>query len=285
VLSPGGVEVYPAVYGAEPLMPTDFQGMYGATEYVVEEQSSASFFPPALVVVGLALAGYTYGRASSQSAEELAPVEDYDPSALELAGALPADVAMLGIQGSESRREVLAKASAALASLAAVQSASAKAGQFSKLEIFSVVGAPGISSPYQAGGPKAGKDATFGYAKSDGPMLATGYEKDVTREKAALDVSKKIIRDQGKNIESKTWWLVRDNLRGQAYNMKANMRAINNVLDGAAKVSAVKAYDKFWSEINSLDLACVKKEQALAQKEYQDVLDALKKYEDTIASA
>merc|ERR1712224_863784 len=104
------------------------------------------------------------------------------------------------------------------------QSASAKAGQFSKIEVFSIVGQPG--------GPKAGKDATFGFAKSDGEFVANGYEKDVSREKAAYVVSTKIIQSQGPNIDSKTWWLVRDNLRGQAYNMKANMRAINSVLDG-----------------------------------------------------
>ena len=80
--------------------------------------------------------------------------------------------------------------------LSAVQSASAKAGQFSKLDIFSVVGEPAISSPYQPGGPKAGPDATFGYAKSDGPILAAGYENDVTREKAAFEVSAKIISAQ-----------------------------------------------------------------------------------------
>ena len=61
---------------------------------------------------------------------------------------------------------------------------------------------------------------------------------DVTREKAALEVSKQIVRAQGPNIDSKTWWLVRDNLRGQAYTMKANMRAINAVLDPAGKVAA-----------------------------------------------
>merc|ERR1719155_349412 len=102
--------------------------------------------------------------------------------------------APLMAEGMASRRELFAKAGAALAGMSAVQAASAKAGQFSKIEVFSVVGTPGISSPYQPGGPKAGADATFGYAKSEGPMLATGYEADVTREKAALDVSKKIVR-------------------------------------------------------------------------------------------
>merc|ERR1719171_51432 len=187
------------------------------------------------------------------------------------------------LEEASSRRALFAKAGAALFSLSAAQSASAKAGQFSKQDIFSVVGVPAISSPYQPGGPKAGKDATFGYAKSDGPILATGYEQDITREKAALEVSKKIVRAQQKNIDTKTWWLVRDNLRGQAYNMKANMRAINDVLEPKAKVAATKAYEKFWGEINQLDLACTKKEYDLAKKEYGDVLDALKKYEETIA--
>ena len=49
-----------------------------------------------------------------------------------------------------------------------MQSASAKAGQFSKLDIFSVVGEPAISSPYQPGGPKAGADATFELAAVSG---------------------------------------------------------------------------------------------------------------------
>merc|ERR1719502_1373909 len=181
-----------------------------------------------------------------------------------------------------SRRELFAKAGAALAGMSAVQAASAKAGQFSKIEVFSVVGTPGISSPYQPGGPKAGADATYGYAKSEGPKLATGYEADVEREKAAFVVSSKIINAQGPNIDSKTWWLVRDNLRGQAYNMKANMKAINAVLPADQKAKATKAYGTFWKEIDALDLACKKKELALAQKEYSDVLAALKAYQDLI---
>merc|ERR1719230_456840 len=178
------------------------------------------------------------------------------------------------------RREVLSRAGALLAGFSAVEGASAKAGQFSKLDIFSVVGEPAISSPYQPGGPKAGADATYGYAKSDGPILAAGYESDVTREKAAFDISAKIVSSQGPNIESKTWWLARDNLRGQAYNMKANMQALNKVAKDPAASS--KAYTKFWSEINALDLACTKKELDLAKKEYSDVLAALAEYKKTI---
>ena len=44
------------------------------------------------------------------------------------------------------------------------------------------------------------------------------------------------------------------------------------------KAACDKAYKKFWSEVESLDLACKKKELALAQKEYADVLAALEVY-------
>ena len=105
----------------------------------------------------------------------------------------------------------------------------------------------------------------------------------MTREKAAFEVSSKIVRAQGPALEKKTWWLVRDNLRGQAYNMKANMIAINKVLPADKKGKADKAYSKFWNEINQLDLACVKKEFDLAKKEYEEVLEALTAYDATIA--
>merc|ERR1719326_2346327 len=264
--------VYPAAavreagsFAAAPLTQADFV-VYGAQASSAPEESSAALLVPALVVAGVALAGYSLGRTSFLSEET--PVEEYDPSALELAGPCPADVAMLGVQGAESRREFFAKAGAALASVAVVESASAKAGQFTKLSIFDIAGEPAISSPYAAGGPVAGQitsglesqSATYGFAKSDGPILADGYAKDITREKAALEVSKTIVRAQQKNIDTKTWWLVRDNLRGQAYK-------------------------DFWKEIDQLDLACKTKELALAQKEYQDVLAALKKYEETVSSA
>jgi len=133
-----------------------------------------------------------------------------------------------------------------------------------------------ISSPYQPGGPKAGKDATYGYAKSDGPMLADGYENDVGREKAAFLESAKRIKSLGPKIESKTWWFVRDELRIQAYTMRSSMIAMNKV--NSNKATCDKAYKKFWSEIESFDLACKKKELALATKEYDDVLAALENY-------
>jgi len=172
-----------------------------------------------------------------------------------------------------SRRQLFARAgAAALAGSAMVQGASAKAGQFGKVDIFGYA----MSSPFQPGGPKSGADATYGYAKTDGPILAADYQADITREKASFDKSVTVIKGQSANIDSKTWWLVRDNLRGQAYTMKANMRALNGV--NANKAAADKAYAKFWSEINALDLACQKKELALAQKEYADVLAALDAY-------
>merc|ERR1719230_1189241 len=160
------------------------------------------------------------------------------------------------------RREVLSRAGALLAGFSAVQGASAKAGQFSKLDIFSVVGEPAISSPYQPGGPKAGADATFGYAKSDGPILATGYEQDVTREKASFLESSKRISSLQPKIDSKTWWFIRDELRIQAYQMRSSMLALNKVLDESKKVEATKAYKQYWSEVEQFDLACSKKEPA-----------------------
>jgi len=184
------------------------------------------------------------------------------------------------LQEPSTRRDLFARAGAAVFGLSAAQSASAKAGQFSKLSIFDIGTTPGLSSPYQPGGPATGAEATYGFKKSAGPKLADGYEADVTREKAAFDVSVKIVTSQGPNIESKTWWLVRDNLRGQAYNMKANMLAINKQLTD--KKAADAAYKKFWKEIDALDLACKKKELALAQKEYSDVLAALKEYQALI---
>merc|ERR1712216_1102426 len=104
------------------------------------------------------------------------------------------------------------------------------------------------------------------------------------RERAAFEVSAKIVRSQGDNVDSKTWWLLRDNLRGQAYNMKANMLAINKVVPEDKQEPAAKACKKFWKEINALDLACVKKEADLAKKEFADVLAALESYESVIAN-
>merc|ERR1740129_1173531 len=179
-----------------------------------------------------------------------------------------------GKQQATDRRGALQ--AAALAAAAAVpMAANAKAGQFSKLDVFSIAGQPAISSPYQPGGPRSGKDATYGYKKSDGPIIAAGYESDVTREKKAFEVSKNIVNSQGPNIERKRWWLVRDNFRGQAYNMKANMQAINEVLPADKKKDATKAFNKFWAGVNRLDLALTKKEPELARKEYDDVEAAL----------
>jgi len=207
----------------------------------------------------------------------LAPVA-FAPQAVVSRAAVRCDAPVMS-EAAPSRRELFAKAGAAAAAFAAVQGASAKAGQFSKLSVFDLVGQPAISSPFQAGGPKAGPDATFGYAKSDGPILSTGYAEDVSRELKDYKVSSAIVKAQANNIEKKTWWLVRDNFRGQAYNMKSNMLSINKVLEGDKKAAAGKAYSKFWSEVNQLDLAVSKKELELAKKEYEDCMGALAEYE------
>jgi len=209
----------------------------------------------------------------------------YVPAVMPTRAAVRCDTPLMSEEMS-SRRQLFTRAGAAVFALGAVQSASAKAGQFSKLSVFDIIGEPALSSPFQAGGPQGtGPGTTFGYKKSDGPVLALengGYKADVAREKAAFEVSAKIVKSQAKNIDSKTWWLVKDNLRGQAYNMKANMLAINGVLPAEKKAAAAKAYSKFWSEINQFDLACTKKEYDLAKKEYADVLAALDAYTATL---
>jgi len=171
------------------------------------------------------------------------------------------------------RRQVFARAGAMLAGAALAQSANAKAGQFGKIGVF---GMEDLSSPFQPGGPKSGADATYGYAKSDGPILATGYEADVEREKTSFLESARRMKTLKPKIESKTWWFVRDELRVQAYTMRGSMIAMNKV--NPDKKAVDKAYKKYWSEVESFDLACKKKEQALAFKEYDDVLAALDAY-------
>ena len=209
--------------------------------------------------------------------------QSFVPPAVPARQAVRCDAPLMS-EEAPSRRELFARAGASLFAFSAVQGASAKAGQFSKISIFDVVGEASISSPFQNGGPQglkgtiANPETTYGYLKSDGPILSKGYDADVTREKAAYDISAKIVRGQAGNIDKKTWWLVRDNLRGQAYDMKANMLALNKVA-GDKKPAADKAYKKFWTEIDQLDLACVKKELDLAKKEYDEVLEALTAYE------
>jgi hypothetical protein len=167
-----------------------------------------------------------------------------------------------------SRREFLTRAGAAAVSLGATQAASAKAGQFGKIEIFGA----GASSPYATEGLASGDQATYGYKKS-GEYLAKGYQDDVAREKASFEKSVLIYKAQQPNIDSKTWWLARDNLRGQASVMKSNMLVIQDVSNN--KQEAKKTYDKFWRQINDLDFALKQKEQALSTANYKKALDTL----------
>ena len=178
---------------------------------------------------------------------------------------------------AQSRRNAIAAAFTSAATLATqtLKPANAKAGQFGKIGIF---GMEDISSPYVPGGPKAGPEATFGYAKSEGEFLAKGYESDVSREKAAFLESAKRIGSLQPKLDSKTWWFIRDELRIQAYVMRSSMRTLNGALADSSKPAAEKAYKTFWKEIEQFDLACRKKEPDLAQKEYGDVIAALKEY-------
>ena len=175
-------------------------------------------------------------------------------------------------QHATTRRAALGVAATTLAAAAAPLAASAKAGQLGKIGIFGT----GLSSPYQPGGPKAGPEATFGYAKSEGEFLANGYEQDVAREKAAFLESSRRIQALTPKLQSKTWWFIQSELRDQAYAMRSSMKALNKALPD--NTAATKAYAKFWKEVEQFDLACTKKDIDLANKEYTDVLDALKAY-------
>ena len=179
----------------------------------------------------------------------------------------------MSAEGDSTRRDLFAKAGAALLSFsAAVQGASAKAGQSGKIGIFDT----SISSPYQPQGiARTEAGSTYGW-KSNGEAAAAGYKADVAREKASFQESVKRISGLGPKIESKTWWFVRDELRIQAYTMRASMLAMNAV--NSDKKACESAYKTFWKEIESLDLACKKKEPALAAKEFGDVLAAMKAY-------
>lgn len=178
----------------------------------------------------------------------------------------------MSVEDIASRRQLFARAGAALLGGAMAQSASAKAGQFGKIGIF---GMEDISSPYQPGGPKSGPEATFGYQKSAGEFLAKGYESDTQREKRIFQASADKIKSLGPSVEKKVWWLVRDELRVQASEMRSSMLVLNK---NSNSDGVDKAYKVFWKEIESLDLACKKKEPALASKEFQDVLAALDAY-------
>lgn len=203
--------------------------------------------------------------------------------------ALPAQVARPAVRSEcpmmrvepNTRRELLARVGAALGAMSAVGGASAKKGEFGKVGIF---GMSDLSSPYVPGGPKGCSPeradscgATFGYA-ANGTPLAQGYQSDVGREKLAFEESARRISSLQPKIDSKTWWFVRDELRIQAYNMRSSMKALNGV--AADKAAAQKAYQKYWVEVEQFDLACNKKEAALANKKFADVLAALKAYRD-----
>jgi len=229
---------------------------------------------------GMALAGLmliavaAVGFPRHTNTESPPALRGHDKAVAGWSGAMPGitgqkERVQMSPEMSFSRRSIVAGAGAAAIGLASAESASAKAGQFGKQEIFGA----GISSPYQEGGPKSGPDATFGY-KSTGVKLATGYEDDVTREKAAFLVGEKILKAQAPGIESQTWWLVRANIRGaEAYNTKGNMMALNKVSKDPKLAKTL--YDKVWNEANQFDFALKKKEKALAIKEYSDFLAAL----------
>merc|ERR1712241_421782 len=82
-----------------------------------------------------------------------------------------------------NRRDFALSTAAAATGLAGLAT-NAKAGEFTKISFF---GSEAMSSPYVEGGAASGKEATFGFAKSNGTFLSEGWEKDVTREKKSFD--------------------------------------------------------------------------------------------------
>merc|ERR1712070_182717 len=74
-----------------------------------------------------------------------------------------------------------------------------------------------------------GPESTYGFAKSEGDILAADYKSDVAREKAAFLESSKRVSSLQPKLDSKTWWFVRDELRTQTYNMRSSMLALNGV--------------------------------------------------------
>lgn len=124
-----------------------------------------------------------------------------------------------------------------------------------------------------------GYTSTYGFAPT-GEILAKDFNKDVEREKGVFAKTSKLIVGLQGEIDTKTWWKVRDQLRGtDVYSMRSTMLALNNALPDEKKPEAAKLYKKFWQQVEALDLACVKKEQALATKKNADMIAALGAYQ------
>lgn len=172
-----------------------------------------------------------------------------------------------------NRRELFATAAAAVAAASAVQGASAKAGQFGKQEVFGFA----ASSPFQPEG--LDPNGTYGF-KTVGTKLATGYEQDVTLEKSLFTKSTDVIGTLQPLVDSKTWWKVRDNLRTNAYNLRGTMKAMNAVASNPAAATA--ASKKVIAKVEALDLACRKKDSAIATAQYAALLDAIADYKKFI---
>jgi len=184
-----------------------------------------------------------------------------------------------------SRAAVLQRAAAGAAALVVgAEGASAKAGQFAKAELFGFatsspyVGEKVVTSTNAGSAYKEQSVSTYGF-KPNGEFAAKGYTQDVAREKAVFDKSSKMVKGLQADIDSKTWWKVRDQLRGtDVYSMRSSMLALQEVLPAEKKPEATKLYKKFWTQVEALDLACVKKEQALATKKNADMITALDAY-------
>mmetsp|Transcript_106684 Transcript_106684/g.168574 ORF Transcript_106684/g.168574 Transcript_106684/m.168574 type:complete len:217 (-) Transcript_106684:64-714(-) len=176
--------------------------------------------------------------------------------------------------GPGSRRQMLAGAGSALAGFAAMQPAFAKTGEFGQVMFFPQSDET-LSSPWVSGGDFGrGEGGTFGRPKSDGPILAEGFKKELSREKAALEKQFKTVLSQDANLEKKIWWLVRDNIRGNdVYNMRGNMYALAR---GSSNVKiAERAAKNVMTELDAFDVALRAKDLDASKKEYADVKSAI----------
>lgn len=131
---------------------------------------------------------------------------------------------------------------------------------------------PVVDRPWDADGPTAP------------PRAHPAWPRPCREQKAVYEKTVKLVSGLQGEIDSKTWWKVRDQLRGtDVYSLRSSMLSINNVLPADKKDSAAKAYKKVFVEMEALDLACKKKEQALATKENNDLLEALAAYKAIIS--
>lgn len=176
---------------------------------------------------------------------------------------------------SQGRREFGAAFAASLAAAGAASSANAVSGDSPKFSLFGVIGAGDSYSE----GAAYGSDQSQGVYSAYSPYSAAGEQSlangaDYTKSlKATIAESEKRIRTKlTPEIEKKSWLNVSAELTRQVYNLR-------NAMNGLATTDAAKAKAKqFYVDIEELDLACKRKDQARAFKAYDKTLASLDAY-------